>query len=317
MGYSGVVEDNYTKAVIEPFEKKYPNIKVNYVPGESASQMLGELRSQKGDPSADIALFDISVAGTGNKEGIFQPLDPAKVPNMADIDPRGQVKGNFGPAATFDNLVLLYNTEKVTKKPTSWNALWGKNVAGNVVIDAPPDLQGNSLTIITDKMEGADYKDTIKPAVKRLAELAPSVDTWKPNPDPYTMITNGSASMGIGWNARAQFYAEESDGKLGVAIPDEGSVFQTNSINLIKGSDSPEAAQTFINHALSPEAQESFAEQMYYAPTNTKAKVSEAVADRTATSPERLANIIDVDWTYVAAHNDEWTDIWRREILSR
>ncbi len=315
MAYSGVVQDNYTEAVVEPFMEKYPDIQVNYVPAESSSEMLASLRAEKSNPSTDVAIMDTSVAATGNDEKIFQPLDPKLVPNLADIDERGQVEGNFGPAVTFDNLVLLYNTDAISSTPESWEALWSDEAAGSVVIDAAPDIQGLSLMMITDKMLGADYKETVDPAVDKLSELSPDVQTWAPNPDSYTMVTNGSASMGIGWNARAQFYSNDSDGKLGVSIPEEGSVFQINTINLTEGSDSPEAAQTFINYALSPEAQESFAEQMYYAPTNTKAEVSDEVADRTATTPEREAQMLDVDWLYVASQNDAWTELWRREIL--
>lgn len=319
MGYSGVVQDNYTKAVVEPFMKAHPDIKVEYVPGDSAATMLGTLRSQKSSPSTDVAIFDISVANTGNKEGIFQPLDPKLVPNMKDVAKRGQVEGNYGPAVTFDNLVLLYNKKKISTAPTSWNDLWDPKYSDQVVIDAAPDLQGLSLMVIINKMLGADYKKTIDPAVNKLAELAPHVQSWKPNPDPYTMIENGSASIGIGWNARAQYYADQSNGRLGVVIPKEGSVFQTNSVNLVKDAPNAEAAQTFINYALSPKAQAAFTDQMFYAPTNTKAnaKVSKAAKSRTATTPERLSKIIDVDWNYIAAHNDDWTQIWQRKILSK
>jgi putative spermidine/putrescine transport system substrate-binding protein len=312
--YSGVVQDNYMKAVVEPFMQEYPEIEVEYLPAESSSEMLASLRSQKGSPTTDVAVMDTSVAATGNDEGIFQPLDPKKVPNLADIDERGQVEGNFGPALTFDNLVLLYNTDQVSEAPTSWEALWSDAAASKVVMEAAPDIQGLSLMMILNDIEGADYKETVDPAVERLSELAPDVQTWAPNPDAYTMVTNGSASMGIGWNARAQFYSDESE-SLGVSIPEEGSVFQTNTINLVEGSDSPQAAQTFIDYALSPEAQASFAEQMYYAPTNTKAEVSAEAQERTASTPERQAQMLNVDWSYVASKNDEWTELWRREIM--
>lgn len=319
MGYSGVVQDNYTKAVVDPFMKSHPTIKVTYVPGPSAANMLGTLRSQKGNPNTDVAIFDTAVANTGNKSGIFQPLNPELVPNMKDIAKRGQVEGNFGPAVTFDNLALIYNTDKVKTKPTSWNDLWNPAFANQVVINAAPDLQGLSLMVIVDKMLGADYKQTIDPAVNRLAKLAPNVQSWNPNPDSYTAIINGSAEIGIGWNARAQYYAQQSNGKLGVLIPKEGSVFQTNSINLVKNAPHATAAQTFINYALSPEAQAAFTDQMFYAPTNTKATalISKQAESLTATTPARLSNIIDVDWNYIASNNAAWTQIWQKKILSQ
>ena len=249
--YSGVVQDNYMKAVVEPFMKEYPKIDVEYSPAESSSEMLASLRSQKGSPTTDVAVMDTSVAATANDEGIFQPLDPKKVPNLADIDKRGQVAGNYGPAVTFDSLVLLYNNEKVSEAPTSWEALWSDEAASKVVMEAAPDIQGLSLMMIMNAIEGADYKKTVEPAVERLAELAPDVQTWAPNPDAYTMVTNGSASMGIGWNARAQFYSDESK-SLGVSIPEEGSVFQTNTINLVEGSDSPQGGADLRQLCLEP-----------------------------------------------------------------
>ena len=66
--------------------------------------------------------------------------------------------------------------------------------------------------------------------------LAPLVQTWEPKPDVYTPIINGTADIGIGWNARSQFYHDESKGALAAVLPKEGSVFQVNVLNLVKGS---------------------------------------------------------------------------------
>ncbi|GAA3739086.1 putative spermidine/putrescine transport system substrate-binding protein [Spinactinospora alkalitolerans] len=316
MGYAGVVEQHYTEAVIEPFMEEYPDIEVEYVPSASSAEMLGTLRSEQNSPNTDVAFLDISIANTGNEEGIFQELDPEKVPNSENIeDSDSEIDGDFGPPVTFDNLVLLYNKEKISEEPTSWEALWSDEAAGEIIIDGAPDLQGMSLMLILNDIEGADYKDTVDPGIARLAEIAPDVQSWEPTPDAYTMINNGTGAIGVGWNARAQFYADEPDSNLGVAIPEEGSVFQTNSINLVAGTEYPEAAQTFINYALSPEAQQSFSETMYYAPANSEAELDNAVTARTATTPERLESIIDIDWNYVAEQNDAWTEVWRRDII--
>ena len=97
MAYSGVVQDNYTEAVVEPFMEKYPDIDVEYVPAESSSEMLATLRAEQSAPTTDVAIMDISVAATGNSDGIFQPLDPEQVPNMADMAERGQVEDDYRP----------------------------------------------------------------------------------------------------------------------------------------------------------------------------------------------------------------------------
>jgi putative spermidine/putrescine transport system substrate-binding protein len=272
--YSGIFQDNYTKAVIEPFMRKSPKVTVRYeAPGNSA-QMLARLRAQRNDPQADVVIMDVSIAGQGNTEGVFASLDPKVVTSLSDLAKEAITPNNFGPCVTFDNFVLIYNTTLVKPAPTSWLDLWNPAYKGRIVVTAPPDIQGLVLTILLDKMQGADYKQTIDPAINRLKELAPLVQTWNPSPDQYTLVINGQAAMAVGWNARSQLYSDQSKGKLAVVVPKEGSVFQKNTINLVKGSKNPGATQLFLNYALSPEAQKAFTEAMFYSPVNTKAQVS-------------------------------------------
>lgn len=315
MAYAGIFKDNYMKAVVEPFMEKYPDIKVNYLEGQNSAQMLAQLRSQKNDPQVDVVIMDVSIAKAGNDEGIFQPLDPEIVTNLADLYDQAKTPDNFGPSVTFDNLVLIYNTDLVDTPPTSWSELWNQEYKGKVIIPAPPDIQGLALTIITNNMEGADYTDTIDPAIAKLKELAPLVQTYDPQPDQYTLVTSGQAALAVGWNARAQIYSDQSEGKMGVALPQEGSIFQKNTINLVKGSKNSRAAQTFINYALSPEAQASFTETMFYAPVNSKAEVSEEALQRTASSQELVDQMLPVDWVYLTQVRDQWLERWRKEVI--
>ncbi len=43
------------------------------------------LRTQRGNPQLDAVIMDFSVAAQNNRDGLFAPLEPAKVPNLADI----------------------------------------------------------------------------------------------------------------------------------------------------------------------------------------------------------------------------------------
>ncbi|MEU6719322.1 ABC transporter substrate-binding protein [Nonomuraea sp. NPDC046802] len=314
-GYSGVFEDNFQKAVIEPFKKKYPKIQVKYVGSANSAENLASLRAARNTPDTDVSIMDISTSGTANKSQLFAALDPAKVPNMADIDPRGKVEGNFGPALTFDSLVLIYN-DSVSPAPTKWESLWDPKYKGKVIVPAQPDIQGTALMLVENQKGGGDYTKSVDAGVARLKQLAPNVQTWDPQPDQYTLVQSNTAALAIGWNARAQYYQDQSQGKMKAAIPDEDTIFQINTINLVKDSPSPAAAQTFLNYALSPEAQASFTDTMFYAPTNTKAKPSDEALARTSLDPKKSAKILDVDWSQVAANRDAWTQLWRRQILA-
>ena len=312
LGYAALFEDQYTAAVIDEFNASQDDVVVSFAPAQNSAEMLGKLRSEKSSPTVDVAIMDASVAHTGNQEGLFAQLDEAAVPNLANVVDLGKNADGFGPAVTFDNLVVLYNTDAVTDPPTGIEDLWDAP-ENSVSIPAPPDIQGHTLTALTADNLGTDYRESIDPAIAKLAKLAPLVNTWEPVPDVYQPVISGTSQYGVGWNARAQYFAEDSDGAMGVVQPDDGIGFQINTINLVAGTEQAEAAQQFIDYALSKEAQESFAEALYYAPVVSDAVIPEAVKDRVA-DPSDPA-IVDIDWIWLADQRDAWTEQWRRSVI--
>src|SRR5207248_9110001 len=177
---------------------------------------------------------------------------------------------------TCEHLVGVYVSNRVTPAPVSLDALSDKRWSGKIGLSAPPNIQGLALTAILAHAETGDWKNA-DGAFRKLRELAPSVQTFDPQPDSYTLILNGTLAFGTGWNARAQLNHDRSDGRLDVMLPSEGTVFQINTINVVKGSHNREAAFAFMNYALSAEAQKAFTEKSFYAPTNRHAAISAAV----------------------------------------
>ena len=317
MAYAGIFQDNYTKTVVEPFLKAFPNVKVNYAAGGTSAQMLGTIRSQKADPQVDVVLFDVSTSTIGNAEGLFTKLTPAEVPSLNELYPEARaVGGDFGPAVTYDHLVLVYDTQNLKPPLAKLADLWRPDLKGLLAVSAPPNIQGLAMTAMVTKMEGGDHTKSIDAGIRKLKELAPSVQTFDPNPDGYTLILNGVVRVATGWNARAQLYSDETKGRLGVLLPPEGSVFQVNTINVTEGSKNRAAALAFTNFALSKEAQKAFTERMFYAPTNAKAEVAPEALARTAATRENRERMIPVDWVEIAKIRDQWNNRWRREIIT-
>ncbi|MGO3833590.1 MAG: extracellular solute-binding protein [Microbacteriaceae bacterium] len=224
----------------------------------------------------------------------------------------GQSADGYGPAVTFDNLVLLYNPQDVSSEPTKLSDLWAAP-DNSIALPAPPDIQGIAFTALTADNLGVDHQKDVAPAIDELAKLAPKVTTWEPQPDVYQTITSGSASYGIGWNARGQVFADESDGRLAVVQPEDGIAFQINTINAVEGSKNAEAAKEFINYALSEEAQMSFAEAMFYAPTVSGVELPSDLEGKVAQPDD--PNIVPIDWIWMADERDGWTDMWRRNVI--
>jgi putative spermidine/putrescine transport system substrate-binding protein len=314
LAYAGLFQDKYTEAVIAPFEAAHPGVKVNFYTVGNSAQMLGTLRSQAGSPQADVVIFDVSTSLIGDAEGLLAELPVAEHPVIGELAPQAIVKEGYGTAVTFDNLVIVYDKTKFDTPPTSIAALWDPARKGRLAVSSMPNIQGAALLAIVSHWLGEDYTKSIDMAVAKLAELAPSVQTFEPKPDGYTLVLNGEVDMATGWNARAQYYAEQNPDKLGVMLPDEGSVMQINTINLVKGAPNPEAAKSFIDWALSPEAQAAFTDAMYYAPVNPKAMASDAAMAKTVAG--RMEKMLPFSWDWEATIAQGWTQEWKRTIVA-
>lgn len=315
VGFSGTFADNYEKFIIEPFRAHYPNIVVNYQQSRNSAETLALLTLQKDNPLVDVALVDVAVAIRGNDEGLFAPLDTQIVGSLADYPDWARIDGDRSIAFSQDNLTILYNTQTVSEPPTSWEDLKDPRYAGRIAARLA-DTRGVILIPILASMAGVDYKDTIDPAIAFMNEFAPNVLTWDPAPDCYAVVQSGEVDLSICWNGRAQFLHDTQDGVIGIAAPREGSIGQTNTINLVAGSANAEASQLFINYALSVEAQATFAEKSFYGPVNTEVELSEAVAQRIYGSPEAQAAQMTLDWPWIAGVYADWVQRINRDVIA-
>jgi putative spermidine/putrescine transport system substrate-binding protein len=314
MSYAGIFRENYTDTVVKPFAAK--GAEVQFFEGGSSSQMLGTLRAQKADPQVDVVIMDVTTAALACAEGLVEPVRPAELPVLAQLAPMARSAGGpCGPAVTFDHLVMVYDTQKVQPAPASLMAMANPSQRGAVGLAAPPNIQGLAVTAMLANAKSGDWKN-IAAALPALKSIAANVQTFDPKPDGYSMILNDQLRFATGWNARAQLYRDQSKNRIGVVLPDEGTVFQINTINIVANAKNRGKAVEFVNHALSAAAQKAFTERMFYGPVNTEAGVTPEALGRTALAPEYRSKVIDVDWGEMQKLRDGWNQRWRREVIS-
>ncbi|WP_332711372.1 polyamine ABC transporter substrate-binding protein [Pelagibacterium mangrovi] len=315
IGFSGVFAENYEAFIISAFEEQYPGIDVVYQPSRNSAETLALLTLQRDNPAIDVALVDVAVGIRAAQEGITAPLDPAIVENLEQTPDWARIEGDRSIAFSQDNLAILYNTETVTEPPTSWTDLADPRYEGRIAARLA-DTRGVILIPILNSIAGADYKETIDPAIEAMNAFAPNVLTWDPAPDCYAVVQSGEVDLSICWNGRAQYLHDTQDGVIGIAAPLEGSIGQTNTINLVEGSANAEAAQLFINYALSAEAQATFAERSFYGPVNSQVELSPEVAQRIYGSPEAQAAQMTLDWPFIATVYSDWIQRINREVIA-
>jgi spermidine/putrescine-binding protein len=227
VAYSGLFQERYTKAVIEPFMAANPDIKIEYYPLQGSAQMLGTLRAQKASPQSDVTIMDVSVAKTGNNEGLFDTIDESVSKNVADLYPNARFEGVAGVGVTFDNLVLLYNTDAFKAAPTSWNALKDTTYKGKIAMLGAPDLVGVSTTIILDHIGGGkNYLENVDKGIEAMMEVAPNIQSWEPKPEVYPNVVNGQVSLGVRWQAEGRFAGRRHSPADQYDQPDQGPPFR-------------------------------------------------------------------------------------------
>lgn len=314
IGYAGIWKDAYQKAVIAPFSEEYPDIKVNYVEKRSSADMLASLRAEQNRPNTDLAIMDKGVAISGNQQGMFAKVTEADVPNLANINEQFENPEEYGPVIMADAVALLYDKQALNNPPDSWDVLWDPAYRQQVAVMAPPSTLGLNFEVIVATMQGEDFTTSTTKAVARLKELAPNVQSWMPTPDEYQAVITDQVDLSLGQNARGQYYADRSDGKLGVTFPKEGTVYQINTINLLKNAPNAAASKTFINYALSPEAQAAFAAEIFYAPSVDNVELPEDVAARVVPTDGSL-KVVPIDLEWFAGVQADWTNDWKREVI--
>ncbi len=316
LSYSdGPFQDNYTAAVVAPFNKQGGANQVDFVGEPGSAGMLGQLRTQKTDPQLDVVIMDTTTSAIACAEGLVEKLTPAMLPVMADLDPQAQDANGCSPGVTFDHFIIAYDAHAVTPAPRSLAELADPKWKGRIGLSAPPNIQALAMTAILAQSDTGDWHKA-DGAFRSLRAMAPNVQTFDPEPDGYTLILNDTLTFATGWNARAQLFHDRSQGRIGVMLPTEGTVLQINTISLVKGGPHREAGLAFMRYALSPVAQKAFTEKMFYGPTNLKADIRPDVAARTSAGPDNKPRVIPVDWNQMVKLRDNWTQRWRREVIA-
>ena len=310
--YGGSFEAGWRKAVIEPFEKANPGIKVKIATGLTM-QTVALMRAQKDDVRVDVTMMDEVGAAQANAEGLYQPLEPSKVPNIEKLYPQFRIKGDPYTKFMFVSQALVYNKDMVKEKPTSWMAMWDPKYKGKI---AAPDIttsHGVFLLLTAADINGGALKN-IDPGFELLKKLKPNILTfYTQHAQLAQLFTQGDVAMASWTSDRAQA-AIDGGAPLAWTVPKESAYIIDSTIGIAKGTKNLEGAQKYVNFVLSADAQAANARYTYLGPVNQETKLPPEIAGKLPVSD--LPRLKTADWGYVTTVLPQWTQRWSREITS-
>lgn len=236
----------------------------------------------------------------GEKEGLFEKLDPALVPNAAQLPPA--LRDDYSVGYISYSTVLAYRTDaKGHPAPKTWADFWNTEAfpGARSLRNLPrPTLEIALMAdgVAPDKL----YPLDVDRAFRKLEQIKPHIQTWwTSGGQSAQLIADGEVDMIQAWNGRIT--AVQADGAP-VAFDYNQGVLETNSLCVLKGTPHREAAMKFVNEAISARLQAALPQIIDYGPLNPKAfdtgSISAERAAQLPSSPQNMARqaLLSAQW---------------------
>jgi spermidine/putrescine transport system substrate-binding protein len=251
-------------------------------------EIMGKIVAS-GGKGYDVVFVSSPFAEVLNNLGLAEPIDHAKVPNLANLYPEASNlphdPGNtFQVPYTWGTTGLCYRSDLISEAPDSWNDLLtpAADVTGKTTMLATDRwlLAAGQLALgqsvnETDPAKLEEVKNLLIEAKKTL--LAYDDTTF------YAKLVSGEALLVQAWDGWCNYgIGENADIKY--VIPAEGSDLWLDTMVVMKASENKDAAFQFINWILDTKNHAWAAENILYKVPN-KAAMDSLSADMLAQYP--------------------------------
>jgi spermidine/putrescine transport system substrate-binding protein len=251
-------------------------------------EIMGKIVAS-GGKGYDVVFVSSPFAEVLNNLGLAEPIDHAKVPNLANLYPEASNlphdPGNtFQVPYTWGTTGLCYRSDLIGEAPDSWNDLLtpAADVTGKTTMLATDRwlLAAGQLALgqsvnETDPAKLEEVKNLLIEAKKTL--LAYDDTTF------YAKLVSGEALLVQAWDGWCNYgIGENADIKY--VIPAEGSDLWLDTMVVMKASENKDAAFQFINWILDTKNHAWAAENILYKVPN-KAAMDSLSADMLAQYP--------------------------------
>jgi putative spermidine/putrescine transport system substrate-binding protein len=315
--YGGSWGDTIQKCIIQPFTKE-TGIAVTPEPGVS-SVTIAKLRQQKGDPAIDVAWMDGGISELAAAEGLVAPIDPEKAPNVANMVVAGVYKeGNgaiYALSTGFYALGLVYNTEQVKTKPSSWLDLWNSQYAGAVTVPAPTNAMGIPFIVQINAIEGGTLAN-FEPGMKKLKSLKAS-SFFDTSGAADNSLQSGEAILGAHY-AQAGWALADKGLPIGYSVPKEGAPAGDIRVHIVNNTKKLIDAEKFVNYAVSKPAATCMANTIYVGPATLGVTLSNEAKQRMPWGPSgSVSNLAITDWNKINPLREKITEMFNREVVGK
>lgn len=301
-------EDIIEQDILMPFEEAQGVDIVTEV--GNSSERFTKLEN---NPNTTIDVIELSQANaaTGVAEGLFEPLDESKVPNLAKLVPGAQdAVDTAGAPYTMNSIGIIYNEEAAGMVIDEWEDLWDPSLAGKISIPDITTTFGPAMLHVASDFKGVDIaSDNGAAAFEALSELKPNVlRTYSRSSDLANLFQTGEIVAAVVGDFAIPVISE-SNPAVQYTVPESGTYANFNTLNVVASSDNKELAYEYVNWKLSEELQSTTAKSLNEAPTNADVELDEeTAANKTYGDVAQRAQAID--FAFVNENLEDWISQW-------
>lgn len=241
-------------------------------------EIMGKLIAS-GGKGYDVVFVSSPFAEVLHNLGLSAKIDPAKVPNLANLYPEAMQlphdPGNsYSVPYAWGTTGLCYRTDMVEGTPASWNDL----------LHPSDDLSGKTTMLATDRWllaagflaNGLSVNETDAAKLEQVKnDLIEAKGTLLAYDDTtfYAKLVSGEAALVQAWDGWCNYgIAENAD--ITYVIPEEGSDLWVDTMVVLEASENKDAAYAFINYILDSTNHAWAAENILYKVPNKAAMES-------------------------------------------
>jgi putrescine transport system substrate-binding protein len=234
-----------------------------------------EAKLLAGSSGYDVVVPTLNFLGRQIQAGVFLPLDKAKIPNLANLDPEmmkrieKQDPGNrYAVPYMWGTTGIGYNVDKIkaifgnTDVTGSWDLVFKpENLAklkdcGVTFLDTPSEIVPIALNYLGEDPNSTDPK-VIDKAAALLKTIRPSISQFHSS-SYIDAMANGDTCLVVGWSGdviQARDRAEEAGNgvKIAYSIPKEGAPLWFDMLSIPKDAKNVDNAYAYINYLLDPQ----------------------------------------------------------------
>lgn len=309
--WGGTYEETLRNSIIPAFEEK-TKARVEVVSGAAP---LSQLATEGDAASIDVLHVDCSEVVQGTNMDVLEILDYSKMENAADLYEEAHMY-DTAVVTNWGTYGIIYREDLVEKEPTSWLDLWDDAYKGGKIGVIDYSMGGGlEFAEAISRIQGYTVSDEENwdNLFAELSSLKSNIGVYaSQHSDIESMISNGDIVMSVETNGRAIGLMKEGY-DIGFCQPKEGSIAMTSLAAISKGSTKKELAYLFVNELISPEGQKAYAENNYYAPSNSKTVIDEELQAYMPYGQEQVSKLLYMDSAALEPVKAQLIERWNKE----